>query len=314
MPPDPRISVVVPHLDQPELLAGCLASLAGQEAAPPFEVLVVDNGSAAPPFEVCARFGATFLAEPVPGPGPARSRGAAAARGDILAFIDADGRADPGWLAAIAARFAAGGADVLGGDVRIAVEDPARPTVIEAYESVYGYRMRLYVERDGYVATCNMAAPRAVFAAVGPFAGIATAEDMDWGRRARALGYRLAYAPEMRVSTPARGDFAELARKWDRHLAHFFEESRRRPLAGPRWWLRTALVAASPLVEAPYIWRSDRLDRHADRWRALRGVARIRLYRSRQMLRLALGADPAELSRGWRGAGPAAGARPRPEA
>ena len=181
---------------------------------------------------------------------------------------------------------------MLGGDVRIALEDPGRPTVIEAYESVYGYRMRLYVERDGYVATCNMAVRRDVFAAVGPFAGIGSAEDMDWGRRAVALGYRHAYVPEMRVPTPARRDFAELARKWDRHLAHFYEENRRRPLAGPRWWLRTALVAASPLVEAPTIWRSDRLARPADRWRALRGVTRLRLYRSRQMLRLALGADP----------------------
>ena len=305
MLPDPLISVVIPHLNQPELLAGCLRSLAEQRAAPRFEVLVVDNGSSTLPAEVCTQFGAQLIAEPVPGPGPARSRGAAAAQGTILAFIDADGRADPDWLATIAARFETGDADVLGGDVRIALEDPARPTVIEAYESVYGYRMQLYVERDGYVATCNMAVRREVFATVGPFAGIASAEDMDWGRRAGALGYHHAYVPGMRVSTPARRDFAELARKWDRHLAHFFEENRTRPLSGPRWWLRTALVAASPLVEAPYIWRSDRLERHVDRWLALRGVTRLRLYRSRQMLRLALGADPAELSRGWRRAGQA---------
>ena len=315
MPPDPQtgglhISVVIPHLNHPEMLARCLASLAGQRDAPPFEVLVVDNGSAVPPAEVCARFGAALLAEPAPGPGPARSRGAEAAQGEILAFIDADGRADPGWLAAIAARFAEGGADVLGGDVRIALDNPTRPTVIEAYESVYGYRMRLYVERDGYVATCNMAVRRDVFAAVGPFAGIGLAEDMDWGRRAVSLGYRHAYVPEMRVSTPARRDFAELARKWDRHLAHFYEENRRRPLAGPRWWLRTALVAASPIIEAPTIWRSDRLDHPADRWRALCGVTRIRLYRSRQMLRLALGADPDALARGWRGDASAAASHP----
>jgi GT2 family glycosyltransferase len=155
-----------------------------------------------------------------------------------------------------------------------------------------------------------MAVRRDVFAAVGPFAGIDAAEDMDWGRRARALGYRHAYVPEMRVSTPARRDFAELARKWDRHLAHFFEENRGRTLAGPRWWLRTALVAASPLVEAPTIWRSNRLARPVDRWRALCGVTRIRLYRSRQMLRLALGTDPDVLAHGWRRSDPAPASRP----
>ena len=161
-----------------------------------------------------------------------------------------------------------------------------------------------------------MAVRREVFTAVGPFAGIEAAEDMDWGRRATALGYRLGYVPGMRVATPARRDFAELARKWDRHIAHFFAENRTRPLAGPRWLVQAALVAASPLGEPPTIWRSDQLRPGADRWQALKGVTRLRLYRARQMLRLALGADPAALAAGWRrpdaGASPDAGAPPDP--
>ena len=39
-----RISVVIPHLNQPEFLARCLASLAAG-TRPPDEVIVVDNGS-----------------------------------------------------------------------------------------------------------------------------------------------------------------------------------------------------------------------------------------------------------------------------
>ena len=220
----PRISVVVPHLNQPEALRACLAALAAQRAeGVGVETIVVDNGSTVPPAALCAGFGVRLEAEATPGPGPARSRGAALATGDVLAFIDADCTAEPGWIAGIAAHFAGPDpADVIGGAVRIAPRDPDRLTVIEAFESVFSYRMRLFIARDRYTATCNMAVRRAVFEAVGPFVGIAVAEDVDWGQRASARGYRLAYVPEVRVATRARASFAELARKWDRHIAHDF--------------------------------------------------------------------------------------------
>jgi GT2 family glycosyltransferase len=298
----PRISVVVPHYDDAAALGLCLAALAGQRAdGIPFETVVVDNGSPVLPEEVCGTHpGTRLLVERTPGPGPARSRGAAEARGEIIAFVDADCRPAPGWIAAIARAFDDPAIEIVGGDVRIAPADPGRMTVVEAYESVYGYRMKLYIERDRYAATCNMAVRRAVFLDVGPFAGLSVAEDMDWGRRATARGYHHVYLPEMRVETPARQSFAELARKWDRHIAHFYAESRARPWAGPRWLAQAGFVAVSPLGELPRILASDRLDRPSDRARALVGVTRLRLHRARQMLRLALGADPAQLAGAWR--------------
>lgn len=293
----PRVSVVIPHHDDPELSA-CLAALAAQRAdGIPFEVIVVDNGSrtlpAVPP-------GVRLLAEPAPGPGPARTTGALAALAPVVAFVDADCRPDPGWIAAIDQAFADPGAEVAGGDIRIAPADPARLTVVEAYESVFGYRQQLYISRDHYAATANMAVRRDIFLAVGPFAGLGVAEDMDWGRRATALGYRHAYLPRMRVRTPARPDFAALARKWDRHVAHFWAGLPPGPAGRLRWLATTAAVAASPLAEIPRIARSDRLARPGDRLRALAGVTRLRLHRAGRMLGLALGADPARLEGGWR--------------
>lgn len=301
-PGPPRLSVVIPTYNDQEALEGVLAALAAQAGeGVSFEVVVVDNGSEVPPTGVCARFpGVRLLFEPTPGPGPARNRGAAAARGEVVAFVDADCRPDPGWIRAIAEAFADPATEIIGGDVRIAPADPARMTVVEAYESVFGYRIRLYIERDRYTGTGNMAVRRAIFEAVGPFAGIGVAEDMDWGRRATALGYRHAYVPEMRVRTPARRDFAELARKWDRHIAHFYEENRRKPAARLRWLARAALVAVSPLGEAVRIARSDRLAGPGNRIRALLGVTRLRLYRAGRMLGLALRDDPDRLAGGWR--------------
>ena len=93
-----RISVVIPHLNQPEYLAKCLASLAAGKRKPD-QVIVVDNGSSVLPTEVVRAYpGTLLLQETTPGPGPARNCGVAASDGDVLAFIDADCLADPAWL------------------------------------------------------------------------------------------------------------------------------------------------------------------------------------------------------------------------
>jgi glycosyltransferase involved in cell wall biosynthesis len=300
--PAPRISVVIPHYNDEAALEADLAALDAQRGdGVRFEIIVVDNGSARLPAAVCARHPEVrLLSERTPGPGPARSHGAENARGAILAFVDSDCCPDPGWILAIDRAFADPEVQIIGGDVRIAPLAPDRMTVVEAYESVFAYRIHLYITRDNYTGTGNMAVRREIFAAVGPFAGIGVAEDMDWGRRATAMGLPLTYVPEMRVRTPARRDFAELARKWDRHIAHFYAENRERPAARLRWLIRTALVAASPLGEVVRIARTDRLARAGDRGRALAGVTRLRLYRAGRMLRLGLGADPARLAHGWR--------------
>src|ERR1700716_1658810 len=69
----PLISVVVPHLNQPEALEACLSSLDAQSLARCFfEIIVVDNGSISNPECVVANHSRTrLLRELQPGPGPA---------------------------------------------------------------------------------------------------------------------------------------------------------------------------------------------------------------------------------------------------
>lgn len=295
----PRLSVVIPHLNQPDLLARCLARL-GAGRRQPDETLVVDNGSDTLPEAVCAAAGARLLVQPVPGPGPARNLGVAESTGDILAFIDADCLADPDWLAVIAETFAADpSAEVLGGDVRIARADPDRPTVLEAYESVYAYRMDRYIAREGFTGTGNLAVRRRVLEAVGPFGGLEVAEDRDWGQRATGAGFDLRYVAAMRVYHPARRDFDGLKLKWDRHSAHDYALYRARRLGRLAWLLRSLAMAVSPLAEGPRIARSDRIAGLRARGLAFWGLTRIRLYRSAIMLRLLASDDPGALTGRW---------------
>ena len=297
------LSVIIPHLNQPEALLRCLGSLTEQKgAARPVEILVVDNGSIVPPATICERFSnCTLLAETRPGPGPARNRGISAARGDILAFIDADCVATPGWLAAIERAFdSSAEAMILGGDVRILCEDPDKPTLLEAYESIFAFRMREYIEKKGFTGTGNLAVRPDVFEAVGTFGGIEIAEDAEWGQRAGRAGYRIRYVPDMIIYHPARREFSELAQKWDRHVAHDFNKARTKRLWMVRWLVLTATVAVSPLAEIPRIVQSERLEGVRPKVLALIGVVRVRLYRSRVMLALATGSMTAnDLSGRW---------------
>lgn len=293
------ISVVIPHLNQPEALARCLASLFDGALAPS-EVFVVDNGSETLPQEVCDAYPqVSLLQERTPGPGPARNCGVAAASGDILAFIDADCRADAGWLAAILARFEDPVAQILGGDVRIDVRDPARPTSLEAYESIYAYRMDRYIVEQGFTGTGNLAVRRAVLEDVGPFAGLEVAEDRDWGRRATAKGYKITFAPEMRAFHPARISFAELRLKWARHIAHDFADLPAGAGARMRWLAKAGAMAVSPLVELPRILASDRITGTRTRGLAVLALTRIRLYRSREMLGLCLRGNRSRNAESW---------------
>lgn len=296
------ISVIIPHLDQAEALRRCLASLSNQRGlAQPPELIVVDNGSKAMPTDVCAAFpGIVLLSQPTPGPGPARNLGVSRAVGDILAFIDADCVAEEGWLAQIERCFAENAnIAILGGDVRIACRNPRRLTLLEAYESVFAYRMKEYIAKQGFTGTGNLAVRAEVFAAIGPFGGIDIAEDRDWGQRALRLGYRTHYCPDMIVYHPARQNLAELAQKWERHTAHDFALIQSKPGWWLRWILRSAAVALSPAAELVRIGHSDRLKGLRSRALALYGVVLIRLYRSAIMLGLAFGADASRWSGRW---------------
>lgn len=288
------ISVVIPHFNQEDHLRIGLQRLHAQGGCgAEVEFIVVDNGSRRLPEEVCAAFpDVTLLLETTPGPGPARNLGASQARGEVLAFIDADCHADPNWLAEIERHFRDPAAQIAGGDVRVGYADPARPTFIEPYEAIYSYRNNKHIA-EGFSGAGNMATRPAIVAHVGPFAGIGIAEDRDWGLRAGALGYRTVYLPGMIVYHPARDSFRELTRKWDRHTAHDFADWKRKPLGRIKWLLRALAMAASPIAEIPAVLTSRRISGAWERLLAFLCLCAIRLYRAQAMLRVMLRGDDA---------------------
>jgi glycosyltransferase involved in cell wall biosynthesis len=283
------ISVIIPHLNQLDALEACLISLDAQSLARDrFEIVVVDNGSTTLPTEIVARHaGVRLVQEGRPGPGPARNTGVASSGGEILAFIDADCRAHPDWLKNIAQTLRSSPPDtVLGGDVRIWNSGKEAVSAIAAYESVFAYRFKLYIEQHGFSGTGNLAVRRSDFHKVGPFAGIQVAEDMDWGRRALSAGLRFCYVPEVIVYHPARRSLQELCVKWDRQIQHYLNMAQGKPGWKLRWAARALAVLASPAIDFTKVIMSDRIEGVTARCKAVMVLVAIRAHRARKMLSL----------------------------
>jgi glycosyltransferase involved in cell wall biosynthesis len=216
----PRISVIIPSFARPHALRRCLAALAGQTCVPEnYEVIVVDDGSPAPLDATVAEFRETFaltlLRQENSGPGAARNRGAASARGSLLAFTDDDCLPKPGWLEAMARQHAATPADLLGG--QLVNHDPGN-RYAEASQFILDGAYRFYAGHPGsgrFFASNNMAVPARDFAELGGFDGAFSiaSEDRDLCDRWEASGRALRFVEDAVVRHDPSLNFARFVRQ-----------------------------------------------------------------------------------------------------
>jgi GT2 family glycosyltransferase len=283
-----QVSVIVPHYNDLEGLEICLAALGRQSfPAERVEIVVADNNSpqgiAAVEKIVAGRARVVTVTER--GAGPARNGGAAAAHGELLAFIDSDCRADPIWLAE--GIKALERCDIAGGSVDVLVRDVQRMTAAEAFECIFAFNMERYVKEKGFVGSGNLFCRRTVFEAVGPF-GTGVSEDVDWSHRATAKSFRIGYAPLARVGHPARRSWSELKRKWERINLETYGLVMRRPLGRLSWLKTFLLLPLSALAHTPKVLASGQLNGR-QKLAALGMLYRLRLWRMMDYGRLFLG-------------------------
>lgn len=287
----PAVSVIVPHYDDVIRLDRCLAALCRQTfPSDAFEIVVADNCSPLAPGEleraVAGRARIVIASEK--GAGPARNAGVAAARGHILAFTDADCLPEAGWIAAGVA--ALGHADIAGGHMVVMIErdDGAPRTGAEAFETVFAFDNRTYVEQKGFSVTANLFCERRIFDAVGDFRN-GLSEDLDWCLRARERGFTITYAADATVAHPARSDWPQLLRKWKRLNVEAYNLQRTRPLGRARWAIRSLALPLSIVPHARRVMSAPGLDHGIERRRAVATLVRLRLWRFADAWRLLAG-------------------------
>lgn len=127
------VAIIVPTLRRPDSLERALRSLLAQTGVESrlTAIVVADNdpqGSAAEVVERLSRAAPVplvYVHAPVPGVATARNAGLAATSAPLIAFLDDDEAASPGWLASLLAGMQHTGADVVFGPIRGRVPDDA---------------------------------------------------------------------------------------------------------------------------------------------------------------------------------------------
>ena len=282
-------AVIIPHYNDTARLRRCLSALV-KDGTAGADIVVVDNGSTEP-FDALKRDfpSIRFVSEAGKGAALARNRGVVETQAPTLAFLDADCIPAPGWLGTIAA--VAGRADIVGGAIDVFDETPAPKTGAQAFETVFAFNYRNYIEKKGFSVTANLVTSRDVFESVGPFIN-GVSEDEEWCRRARGMGFTIGLAEELRVAHPTRSDWPALEKKWKRltQEMHALHRDTHPGLAGRlRWLVRAALMPFSAIAHLPKLLFSPKLGSAGERLRGAWTLVRLRLLRARWMLRQAVG-------------------------
>ena len=213
-PPTPLVSIVVPTYERADHLRSLVDAVLGQVHAPPYEVIVVDDGSEDGTEAVAATIAdrrVRFLHQPNRGPGPARNAGAAVAQGDWLVFIDDDDHPDRDWLATLAQGFDPDVGVVSCGDPHVDEDGTVRATLVPEPRDLC----------EG-AAVALVAGPRAIrrslFERIGGFPpGLVLGENTDLAIRAtaaaRGAGLRtvLVDGTPLRITVRDRADRASVA-------------------------------------------------------------------------------------------------------
>lgn len=245
----PFVSVIIPVFNDVERLAQCLAALEQQSyAADRYEVIVVDNGSRNSIAPHVAPFPHAITEfEPRAGSYAARNRGLESARGDILAFTDADCVPSPQWLQEGIQVLQAPHARLVGGRVEVFARKPGQPGAVELYEMLYAFPQDVNV-RAGFSVTANLLAKRLVFDQMGSFdAGLKSGGDRDWVARAVAAGNCLLYSETALVRHPARYSLWQLRQRSARFAGGDFDRAHRGSLSLRRARIETLLKLKPPL-------------------------------------------------------------------
>lgn len=216
----PFVSIVVPVYNAEATLSLCLESIQAIDyPKDKFEVLVVDNGSTDNSIQIARKFGATVLFETsIKSSYAARNKGIAAAKGDLIAFTDADCIVTPTWLKHLVKEWDDESIGCFAGEI----EAHQPRNFIEIFSDRQGMLRQkgtLSCTYLPYTQTANSAYRRDVFEKVGLFIPEMTSGgdgEISW-RMQKQLGLGIKFIPEALVYHKHRTSLTGLYRQFQKY-------------------------------------------------------------------------------------------------
>jgi GT2 family glycosyltransferase len=212
--PDPLVSIIIPVYGKLDYTVRCLLSVGACNEAMPFEIIVVDDGSPDETSEVLSRCPGIryFRNDTNSGFIASVNRGALAARGRYLHFLNNDTVAIPGFLDHLVDTIASvPRAGLVGSKLiypSLTLQEAGGVVWRDASATNWGngrdpFNPTYSTLRDvDYVSGASLLIERALFERLGGFDthyAPAYYEDTDLAFRVRALGYRVLYQPASRI-------------------------------------------------------------------------------------------------------------------
>ena len=222
------ISVIIPVYNHSECLKFCLQALENQTYSKDlYEVIVVDNASKEDIKSVVSQFSqAKYAYESKPGSYSARNQGISVAKGEILAFTDADCIPDSDWIEkGISCLLSTPNCGLVAGRIDLLFQKPEQPNVFELYDCiVMSFSQEEFVRKDGFGATANIFAYKDIVEKVGCFdSTLKSGGDRQFGKQIAAAGYKAVYADDARIAHPARYSFSQIRTRIVRFVGGKFD-------------------------------------------------------------------------------------------
>jgi O-antigen biosynthesis protein len=197
LPKTRKISVVVASYNGERTLEACLESLEKLNY-PDYEIILVDDGSNDATPQIASKHPRIryFRHEQNLGLSTARNTGIAAATGEIVAFTDADCRADEDWLYYIAVTLMRGSYVGIGGPNLLPPEDS--PVAAAVMVSPGGPAHVMLTDRYAeHIPGCNMAFYKSALLECGGFDPLfrRAGDDVDVCWRLQQAGHQLGFSP-----------------------------------------------------------------------------------------------------------------------
>ncbi len=256
-PAVPRVSFVIPALNEARYIDACLTSIGAQMQASD-DLLVVDNGSTDDTANIVRQHSRAQIAVVSHVTIAAlRNYGAKQTTGDIIAFIDADCTIEPGWRDAVTAILSRENVAATGSAV-------ALPTDAGWISRVWWYRRPAEERTAPYLVAANFAVRRDAFIEVGGFREeLVTDEDTEIGTRLTRGGYQIIDSTRIRaIHHDNPNTLASFYRKEKWHATSILQTAGAQKLDKPMamtivFWATLILALTALIVGAIYdqpIW------------------------------------------------------------